>query len=486
MKVSTERIPDSQIVLNIEVDDDEFEVHKNRAYKKIVQQANVPGFRKGKAPRRVLEQVLKPGTLVDEALETLVPEFTAKAIESEGIEAVGQPTVEIEQETPLIVKATVPLKPTVDLGDYQSVRVTWDESHVTEDEITEVLENMQRDTTPWEPVDRPIEMGDMVTLKLEAWGTGLPPLDQDENTLSNEESSADSDEDKDDNGTEERQFMNEDDWTYYPRPESEFPAPGFSDAIIGMSQDEEREFNITIPEDHSIEDLAGKETRYKVTLKDIKGQDLAPMDDEWAKGVGEGHESFDALKSSVTEDLSSRKEEEVKQNYESEVLKQVIEGANLEFAPIMVNQEIEHLLRSQAERLRSMGMELENYLSMSGTTIEDMVEQMRPDAESRVTNSLILGQVIEENSIEATEEEIQTELKRVTGLDENATPEQQEQMNQLMESEEARTSVQQSIAQRKAMDSLVKIARDDNTDIDETKEGEDTNSSSEDSKQTDE
>ena len=131
MKVSTERIPDSQIVLNIEVDDDEFEVHKKRAYKKIVQQANVPGFRKGKAPRRVLEQVLKPGTLVDEALETLVPEFTAKAIESEGIEAVGQPTVEIEQEAPLIVKATVPLKPTVDLGDYQSVRVTWDESHGT-------------------------------------------------------------------------------------------------------------------------------------------------------------------------------------------------------------------------------------------------------------------------------------------------------------------------------------------------------------------
>ena len=485
MKVSTERIPDSQIVLNIEVDDDEFEVHKNRAYKKIVQQANVPGFRKGKAPRRVLEQVLKPGALVEEALETLVPEFTAKAIESEGIEAVGQPTVEIEQETPLIVKATVPLKPTVDLGDYQSVRVAWEESNVTEDEITEVLENMQRDGTPWEPVDRAIEMGDMVTLKLEAWGTGLPPLEPDENTISNEDIPADSDEDKTDNTTDERQFMNEDDWTYYPRPESEFPAPGFSDAIIGMSQNEEREFNIAIPEDHSIEDLAGKETRYKVTLKEIKGQDLAPMDDEWAKGIGEGYESFDALKLSVTEDLSSRKEEEVKQNYETEVLKQVIEGATLEFAPIMVNQEIEHLLRTQAERLRSMGMELESYLSMSGTTIEDMVEQMRPDAESRVTNSLILGQVIEEESIEATEDEIQTELERVTGLDENATPEQQEQMKQLIESEEARTSVQRSVTQRKAMDSLVTIARDGTTKADNTKEGEDTNSPTEDSETTD-
>jgi trigger factor len=280
--------------------------------------------------------------------------------------------------------------------------------------------------------------------------------------------------------------MDEDDWTYYPRPESEFPAPGFSNAIIGMSQNEEREFNITIPEDHSIEDLAGKETRYKVTLKEIKGQDLLPMDDEWAKGVGEGYESFDALKSSTTNDLSSRKEEEVKQNYESEVLKQVIEGANLEFAPIMVTVEIEHLIRTQAERLRSMGMELENYLSMSGTTIEDMVEQMRPDAESRVINSLILGQVIERESIEATEEEIQTELKRITGIDDNATPEQEEQMKQLVESEEARTSVERSIMQRKAMDSLVKIARNGTPPDEDGKKDEDTNTSAENPEQTDE
>ena len=462
MKVTTERIPDSQMLLNIEIDDDELETHKNRAYRKLVQNANIPGFRKGKAPRRILEQYLAPGALVQEALESLLPDLTAKAIEDEGIEAAGQPSIEIEETEPqVIIKATVPLAPTVDLGNYQSIRVPWEKAEVTEDDIVEVLDRMQKETAPWEPIERAVEMNDMVTLHIQAWAKGLPPVGSEEEEDAEGKSSDEESTPAEGDEEQERQFMNEDDWTYYPRPESTFPAPGFADEILGMNVNDVREFSITMPEDYNIPDLAGRETRFAVTLKETKGQALDERDDEWAKGVGAGYDSLVALRENVQTDLSERKEQETKLEYEGQVLEKVIDGATLEYAPVLIDHELQHLMTDRAERLRSMGIELNDYLTMADRTLQDLADEVKPDAERRVTNTLILNQLVEETNIEIDDSAVDEEIMRVTGVGEDATPEQLEQLQNLMSSEETRESVLRSLTHRAAMDQLVEMARSD-------------------------
>jgi len=448
VKVTTERLPESRMLLNIEMEEPEVEVYRQRAYRKIVARAVVPGFRKGKAPRRILEQYLGPQALITEVIDDLISDATSKAIKEQDLQTVGQPTIDLEKLDPVTFKATVPLKPTVTLGDYMSLRIPYEKTVVTDDQVQNVMDRLQKDNTPWEPKEGPVEMGDMLTLTVRGYGKGLP---QSDTALQVE-------------GTQEgeRAFLNETGWTYYPREESTFPVPGFSQQLIGLTKGETKEFVITAPADHSVELLAGKDCRFVVTVEETKSQSFPVMDDEWAKGVGDGYESLEALRASIRADQEKQNEQQDESGYQDKVLDELKAKATMEYPPDLVEHEVEHLLNDRRQRLASMGLAFEQYLAMMSKTEDDLKADLTEEATARVTNTLVLHQVAENEKIEVTQEDLDAEKQRLLG--EEPSEVQKQQVEQFFASPDAQSSLRQSILARKAMDRLVAISKGEAAD----------------------
>ncbi len=276
MKVTREDEAQRQTVLNIELEEPDLESYLQRAYQRVSQKVKVPGFRPGKAPRAVVERVVGRESLLQEALEFMIPEVMAKAIEQEEIEVGAQPDVELIETEPVTIKAIVPLPPLVETGDYNSLRVPWVAPAVTDEQINDSLEETQKQSALWEPVERPAQMGDQVIMDLKGVVDGETLLDQ-----------------------EDGPFILSDE---------PMPIPGFGEQLVGIGAGDTREFDLTFPEDYLSESMAGKECHFTVTAKETKEQKLLDLDDEFAKGVGEGFDTLDALKDNIRQQLQDELE----------------------------------------------------------------------------------------------------------------------------------------------------------------------------------
>ncbi len=254
MKVSSEKIEGSQVVLNVEVEEQEMEEAVEKAYHRLGAKAAVPGFRKGKAPRDMLERYYGTEAFVEDAAEHLLPEVYDRAIQENGVDVIGQPQIDVVQVNPLSFKATVPVRPTTELGDYHEISLEREEVTVEDEEVEATLERLHHMQTPWEPVERPAKSGDLLAVDVK--GT-----------------------------VEERVVIDEKEAPYLLTADPENALPGFSEQLEGAEKGEERAFSLTLPENRG--ELSGKECTFTVVVSEIKAKNLAELDDEFVKSLGQ-------------------------------------------------------------------------------------------------------------------------------------------------------------------------------------------------------
>lgn len=424
MKVSTEKLPDSQVLLQIDVDPADMEKSMDRAYRKLVQRVDVPGFRKGKTPRNMLERHIGRGRLLEEAIDLAVPEAYNKALEEQDIDAIDQPRIEVLTAEPLSFKATVPIRPTVDLGDYKSVRVPRDPVEVDEKDVENSVLELQRRYAIHEPVDRPVQMNDIIRGDVRI-------------------------------NVEDREVYKDEDVELHLREGRTVLLPGFSEGVVGAVKNEPKQVEVTLPDDAD-SSLAGKTAVINATIKEVKEEKLPDPDDDFASGVGEGFVSFAALQERLRNDIRERLEASELDTYQDAVLSALTESAvTMEYPPIMVDREIDRFLQEQA---RNTGMELDKYLELIRKTPEEVREELIPSATERVKRSLALSQLAEAEEIKVEDAEIDSEIDKLITQASAGNPDQAARYRQIFRSPEARASLSRSLLTRKTMERLVEIA----------------------------
>lgn len=433
VRVSAQKIPDSQVVLEIEVEPERVEKALDRAYRRLVSKTRVPGFRPGKAPRAMLERYLGQDALLREALDRLVPEVYQEAARDEEVEPIDFPELEVVTTEPLVVKATVPVRPTVDLGDYGEVRVTREPFEVSQDQVDAALEDLSRRYAVLEPVDRPVQWGDILRADVAGAVGDLTVVDQK-------------------------------DVEFRLREGQTISVPGLAERLVGLEKGAETELDIAVPEDFGDKRAAGKTARYRVLIHEVKEEKLPALDDDFARQVGEGFPSLSALRERVEADIRQAEEEMALHRYHDQVLGALEERATIEYPSVIVEREVERLLRDEVMASgggpgRPAGSDdMERYLQARGKSEGELRQELRPTAVERVRRSLILSQVAEAENISVGDAEIDQEIERlVSGAGSQAEP-----MRRLFNADEGRDALRRRMLTRMTLDRLVSIASGEN------------------------
>jgi trigger factor len=423
MKVSAEKIENRQVVLNIEVEPEEMEKSLEGAYRRLVNRVNVRGFRKGKAPRTILERYVGRDALLEEALEQLVPRVCNQAIQEQKIEAFDQPQVEIIQTDPAVLKVSVSLPPIVELGDYHQIRLAPETAEVGEEEVNAAVEGFRNQHSWWEPVERPVCPEDLVTIDVER---------------RIEKGSTES--------YQEQQ--------YPVILESPLPMPGFAEQLIGMGKSQEKKFSLSYPTDYKVAELAGKQYYFKVKIIEVKQRHLPEPDDEFAQSIGEGLETFDALQDRITTNLKTQTERKARREFEQKVVEAIVDLSKVEFPPVLIQREVENLLDRLARRYGGGERGLENYLKFVDKREDELREEIRPLAIKRVTQSLVLGKIAEEENIEVSPAEIDARIEQLV----KDAGEKAEEWRGMFGSPPGRHWVEQTLLTQKTVQRVVEIA----------------------------
>jgi len=422
VKVTNDKTENGQVFLTIEMEPAEMEESLENSYRRLVKKVDVPGFRKGKAPRAILERHLDEGSLLRDTVDELVPQAYEKALKEHDIEAIAQPQIEVVQTDPIIFKAIVPLKPVIKLGDYHSIQLNPEPVEVTEENINAVIEQLRHQHATWEPVERPVDFDDLVTLDVESNVEGEP-------------------------------FINQKGAQYQVIRDSPSPAPGFAEQLVGMSKSEEKELKLQLPADYPRSELAGKEASFKVVVTEIKQENLPEVTDGFAQEVDPDFKTVGDLRERASTDLRTRAEEITRRNFEEQVIEAVSDLSEVQFPPILVEVEIDHTLNRNLQFMQQGG--LEQYLENINKTEEELREELRPAAAKRVTQSLVLGKIAEEEKVEVTASEIDAEIEEMT---ESAT-ENRDEIKKALNTPQARESIEQRLLTRKTIEQLLEIAR---------------------------
>jgi len=429
MKIITESTENRQSVLNIEVEPKEMEDSLDKAYHRLVKKVNIPGFRKGKAPRSILEHYIGKEELQEEALDYLVPILCNQAIEEKQLKIIARPQIEVLQLDPVMFKAIFSLRPQVELGEYRNINLTPETFEVSEEQVDKVIEQLRERNAIWNPVDHPIAFGDMAVLDIEEKKDG-----DSVNTYPGQQ--------------------------YPVIQDSYLPLPGFAEQLVGLEKGSEKEFSLSYPEDYPIKELAGTHYDFKVVITEVKEKDLPEPDDNFAKSLGENFETLDALRDSVTTNLKNMSEDRAKGEFERRVIDAVVNLANVEFPPILVEQEIDRFV-SERERMLGEQGGLESYLKNLNKTEEEMREELRPEATRSITQSLVLGKVAEEEKIEASAQDIDAEIESML----QSAGDNMEEMRKVFGSEQGRSWIEERLIIKKTIQCLTEIATGNGVEV---------------------
>ena len=373
-----EKLEGSKVKLTIEVSAEQFEAATQKAYQKAGKRFNVPGFRKGKAPRKVIENMYGPLAFFDDAFDIVYPEAYQAAIAEQGVEPVDRPDVSIETlpegETPLVFSLVVAVKPEVELGAYKGIEVEKRAYNVTDDEVDAAIAQLQEGVARMVDVDRPVENGDTVNLDYSGSVDGV----------------------KFDGGTAQGQTLTIGSGQFIP---------GFEEQMVGMAVGEEKDIEVTFPEEYHAENLAGKKAVFAVKVNGIQVKELPTLDDEFAKDVSE-YDTLEALRDAKRQELLEQAEKNAKIQKENDVVRKAVENATVEIPDAMVERQIDSFLQDMGYRLQMQGISLEDYLKYTNTEISALRDQYRADAALRVKSQLVLEAISKAEAIEATPEEI--------------------------------------------------------------------------------
>jgi len=379
VKVAAQEIEHSQVVLDIEVEDERMERAVDQAYRRIVQRLNVPGFRKGKAPRALVERMVGREALVEDAVEQLVPQVVEDAVKQQELVMVARPSLEVISTEPLQVKATVPVQPKVELGDYQSLKIEATPADVTDEQVEAVVTRLRDSNATWEPVERAVELGDRIAIDLLAKAG-------------------------------ETTVMESKDAEYVVATDGPQPADGFAEALVGQAIGETRNLTLKLPDEYRDKELAGKDADFTVTVNWVKAKVLPPLDDTLPSVVGTEFESLEALRTAIRENLSAREEHERRVAHEEKVVQSVVDQATLDLPPQLVEEEAGRIVQSLAQNLEAQGIPLQSYLRFTQKTEEEFRAEMMAQAERSVRRSEVLNAIALAEGVEITDDEIREQL----------------------------------------------------------------------------
>ncbi len=382
LEVTAKELDNRQAILTIELEDKWLDPFLRTASRRLASRVAIPGFRRGKAPYRVVLGHMGREALVREVIDELGRAAYEEALEESGLEPIQLDDLEIAEWDPLTLSMTVSLKPHIELGDYRSTPVSIEEVQVEEGDVGDVLRDLREEYAERVPVERPAALGDFVLVDMEGTLEGRVVLE-----LEQQE--------------------------YELRSEADFPVAEFSEKLIGMSVGEERSFDLKFPNDYEDEDLADQEVTFRVRLHNLQEKHLPEMDDDLARMVG-GFVTLEEFRRKIREDLYLRREAEQKDELAEKLLDSLAEKAQIDYPPVFLNAELEGMMRMLALNLQEQGFTLEGYLRTTDRTVEDLLAEFRPTAEKRVRKSLILAKLVEEQGIEVGDSEIEKELTRLT------------------------------------------------------------------------
>ena len=372
MKVSSTELPPRQVSLEIEVDKDRLDRAMDEAYRRLAGRVDVPGFRRGKAPRSMVERMIGHDRIVEEALDQLVPAIVSEAIEQEKVEPYTRPRVESIEFDPLRLKAVVGLAPKVELGDYKgALRIDRDEPKVGETEIDGVIQRMRESYAQWAPVEREVKLGDRVGIDLKVTPDGR-----------------------------EEPLIDSKDAEYVVDPEGAQPAPGFAEVLVGMSPGSEKSSTLTMPEDYRDKDVAGKPAQFEVVLHWVKERELPELDDAFAQQVGD-YSDVTALRTAVEAQLRTSEEERVRDKLEEEAVNKLVEMSSIEYPPQLVEYQAQYMLDAFKTNVERQGLQLNQYLRLVGKEQDTFEQEIREQAETRVRRSLALDAFADAEQIDA-------------------------------------------------------------------------------------
>lgn len=382
MKVTRDSSSPIELKLTVEMAEEDANPFLERSYRRTVSRVNVPGFRRGKAPRRVVENLVGRTALLQEALDFMVPETLDRVLRDEAVLAFAEPSIEVTDLEPVSFTATIPLEPTVELGDYRSIRVAADAEEVSDEQIDGVLENIRQEQAVWEPVGRPTQYGDRLNLNVRG--------------VMGEET-----------------VVEEEDVEYVPEAENVLPFPGFAPNLLGLAEDDESEFTVTIPDDYPREQYAGQEVNFQVEVLSVKEKTLPDLDDELAKSVGEGYDDLAALRAAITENMTARAAAEARSRLEQQSLEALCDAAIINASPLLYERELEALEAERERLLRQQGIDLITYLRYIGKTPEQFRAELRPSAERRLVGGLVMRKLAEAEEIAISDDDVQSEVDRM-------------------------------------------------------------------------
>jgi trigger factor len=444
VNVTSERLPDAQVVLNIEVEPERIAKAEQRAYQSLVGRLNVPGFRRGKAPRHLVERMIGgPEALRQEGIERLIPEVYREAVKQEGISPIDQPELDIVSTDPLVVKATVPVEPTVELGDYKSIRLPKVPVEVPYEQINNVVERMREQQTEWIPVERGARAGDRVIADIHGTVGAAPTLyDASGQPLLQSE------------GRET--FTDSKDAELELDPENTSPLPGFHRELVGAPPRAERRFLLSIPDDWPNEAQRKQSVLFHVTVREVREAKVPVLDDEFARRIGE-YATLDALRDDVRERLRKQLEHEADHVYQNSVIREAVGRSTFELAPALVRREIDRLLQAFEQRLARQQLTLDQYLRLSRQEPEAMREELRPQAESNLKSYLVLREIGKLEGIAVDETEVGAEIERVAGLMDGAAD--QKRARDFMQRQRQRGDLQSTLWERKVTRFMTDLAQ---------------------------
>lgn len=385
MSVQVEKLEKNMAKLTIEVSAQDLEKAIEDAFQKNKNKISVPGFRKGKVPRKMVEKMYGQEIFYEDAANALIPEAYEKALDECTEDIVSSPkidVVQIEAGKPFVFTAEVALKPEVKLGKYKGVTVDKVSTEVTDEEVdAEVGRERENNARNVEVTDRPVKDGDITTIDFEGFVDGVPF----------------------EGGKGENYPLTIGSGTFIP---------GFEEQLIGAEIGREVEVNVTFPEDYQAEELKGKAAVFKCTVKEIKEKELPELDDEFASEVSE-FDTLEEYKADVRAKITERKEKEARDAKEEKVIEAIINDSDMEIPEAMLATQQRQMVDEFGQRIQMQGIPMEQYYQMTGNTRERMIEQVRPQAEKRIKSRLVLEAIAKAENIEVTEEEFEEELKTI-------------------------------------------------------------------------
>ena len=385
MSVQVENLEHNMAKLTIEVAAEELEKALDSAYQKQKKQISVPGFRKGKVPRAMIEKMYGAGVFYEDAANILMQQTYAGAVDESGVDIVSRPTVEvtqIEKGQPFIYTAEVAVRPEVTLGKYMGVTVTKIDTSVSDEEVDAELENQRNKNARTVTVtDRPVAEGDTAVIDFEGFVDGVAF----------------------EGGKGENHPLEIGSHTFIDT---------FEDQLVGKNTGDEVEVNVTFPKEYHAEDLAGKPAVFKVKINEIKTKELPELNDEFASDVSE-FETLEEYKESVKKNLEETKENNAKRTKEDEAIKKIIEKSEMEIPDAMIESQVQNMIQEFAQRLAQQGLSFDQYMQFSGMTMDKMKEQVRPEALTRIQSSLVLEQIAKEENFEITEDDVNAEIEKM-------------------------------------------------------------------------